>query len=121
MEKFRAAVHNLAESVTQVYKYLFDKGREIFAIPELRLLPGHLTLFLILSLIPILVLTGYTAAYFNLPAEDITQFLQGFLPVSVAGFLVPTAEKGPSLPSGIWMVTAFFDRIKWNACRHCQF
>ncbi len=32
-------------------------------VPELRLLPGHLTLFFVLSLIPILFLISYTSSY----------------------------------------------------------
>lgn len=76
-------------------------------VPELRLLPGHLTLFFVLSLIPILILISYTSSYLKFPIIDILESLKGILPTYVFEILVPYTEKGLTLHSGVWMVFAF--------------
>lgn len=84
----------------------WDKMKQII-VPELRLLPGHLTLFFVLSLIPIMILISYTSTYFKFPIIDILESLKGILPTYVFDILIPYTERGLTLHSGVWMVFAF--------------
>lgn len=55
--------------------------------PEMRILPGQLAFFLLLSLIPLIAVIAVMAAKFSLPVEDILNAINDNLPSEIAKFI----------------------------------
>ena len=56
----------------------------IIAKPEMRVLPGQLAFFFVLSIIPLIALIGAIASRFSIPMEALNEYLLSALPGSVA-------------------------------------
>ncbi len=57
--------------------------------PSMVFLPGNLAFFIVLSIFPILSLTGMLASYFSLPIDNLVASLEGVLPNSLSSIFVP--------------------------------
>lgn len=62
----------------------FKKVISIITKPEMRVLPGQLAFFFVLSIIPLIALIGAIASRFSIPLEALDQYLLSALPGSVA-------------------------------------
>ncbi len=69
------------------FKNIRKKLLEIVRKPEMRILPGQLAFFLLLSIIPLIAVVAVMAARFNLPIEDIVGAIDSNLPSEIAEFI----------------------------------
>lgn len=67
--------------LTKIYKTI--------TIDEMRILPGNIAFFLILSLIPIITLIGIICGFFSLSIGDVVTFLEDIIPKDVSKLLMP--------------------------------
>lgn len=76
--------------------------------PEMRILPGNLAFFLVLSIIPIITLIGFIASYFSISIDSLISFLSSTLPKEVNDILLPFIE-GKGIDGNIifYMITGF--------------
>lgn len=72
----------------------FKKIIELIKKPELRILPGQLAFFLVLSLIPLVALIGAIASALSIPVDTIRSAIDGAVPKAVADIIanVMTAQ-----------------------------
>lgn len=70
-------------------KRYIKKLINIIKKPEMKILPGHLAFFLVLSLIPIITLSGYVASLFNVSVETVINLMSDTLPSEVNKILIP--------------------------------
>lgn len=82
----------------------FSKFIELMKKPELRILPGQLAFFLVLSLIPLIALIGTIASALSIPVSTIRSTIGSTVPSEVADIIVSVmSAKGLS-----FNVIAFF-------------
>ena len=86
----------------------FKKILELIKKPELRILPGQLAFFLVLSLIPLVALIGAIASVLSIPVDTIRDAITGTVPKAVADIIanVMTA-KGLSFNILAFFIAAF--------------
>lgn len=68
----------------------FKKVLSIITKPEMRVLPGQLAFFFVLSIIPIIALIGTIFSKFSIPIEALDEYLLSALPGSVSELLLNT-------------------------------
>lgn len=66
----------------------FKKIIELIKKPELRILPGQLAFFLVLSLIPLVALIGTLASFLSIPNDAIREVLVDVVPKEVTEIIV---------------------------------
>lgn len=69
------------------FKDIWKKLVEIVKKPEMRILPGQLAFFLLLSIIPLIAVIAVMAARFSLPIEEIVKAVDSSLPNDIATFI----------------------------------
>lgn len=74
---------------------------------EMRVLPGQIAYFLVLSLIPLVSLIGFIASLYNIDTDFVVDAINGTLPSQIIEIILP-AFKTPGLLTGISMFVAFF-------------
>lgn len=76
--------------------------------PTVRILPGQIAFFLILSIFPLLMLIGYIASFFDVSVASLIELINNALPREIANTLIDVVS-GKSFDStiGISMITAF--------------
>lgn len=85
-------------------RILFDIAKKT----EMRILPANLAFFLVLSIIPIFTLIGFTASFFSISIETLTSFMAETFPKEVGDILIPFIDgQGIDLSVGFFMVTGF--------------
>lgn len=88
----------------------FKKIMELIKKPELRILPGQLAFFLVLSLIPLVALIGTLASLLAIPTNTIREVLVGVIPDEVAE-IIATIISGRGIEVNfnmiVFMVIAF--------------
>ena len=67
--------------------------------PEMLILPGQLSFFFFLSVVPIITLISYAASFLNLPIDFISTFLTNAFGKSTAEYIVPMVS-GVTLSTG---------------------
>lgn len=95
---------------TEIKKFQ-DKTRNLKDLifdPTVRILPGQIAFFLILSIFPLLMLIGYIGTFFDISLTTVIEFLNSALPEEIADTLVNFIS-GKSFDSsiGISMLTGF--------------
>lgn len=76
--------------------------------PEMRILPGQLAFFLLLSIIPIFALVGMLAVNFSLSIENLTSTINQSLPKEVAEFIIDIIQgKSANINIIIFSISAF--------------
>ncbi len=70
-------------------KYYIRRIYEIITTQEIRVLPGHLAYFFVLSVMPTLTLLGYIASFFGLSISVIFEFFRDAFSEETANLLVP--------------------------------
>lgn len=69
-------------------KYL-KKLLNIIKKPEMKVLPGNIAFFLVLSIFPIITLCGFVASLFNVSLESVINLMGDVLPREVNNLLIP--------------------------------
>lgn len=85
--------------------------KELFTIvskKEMRILPGHLAYFLVLSIMPLTTLISFIASAVHLSVVDITEFLLKFLPTEVSNLILPLFTSPNMSFNLVVMITGFF-------------
>ncbi len=73
------------DKLKRVIKHLWD----IIGKEEMRILPGNLAFFLVLSAIPIITLLGLLASMFSISVSTVIEFMTDTFPKEVSDLLVP--------------------------------
>ena len=73
-------------------KIFLRKVISIIRLPEMRILPGQLAFFLVISIIPLITLVVTIGSGFGLPTTSIKETLESVVPSNVIEYLVPTAN-----------------------------
>lgn len=71
-----------------IEKYI-KKIIKIIKKPEMKILPGHLAFFLVLSIIPIITMCGFVANLFNVSVDSVINVMTTTLPTEVNKLLIP--------------------------------
>ena len=66
----------------------------IIRLPEMRILPGQLAFFLVISIIPLITLVGAIGSRFGLPATSIKEILDSVVPHDIINYLIPANTEG---------------------------
>lgn len=89
-------------------KRILKRLLEIISRNEMRILPGNLAFFLVLSVVPIITLTGFVASFFNVNLDMVINAMQTTFPKEVSELLIPfISGKGIDINVGISMITGF--------------
>lgn len=84
------------------------KAIELIKKPEMRILPGHLAFFFVMSLIPIVALIGALASRLSISLDIIKEALGVSIPIGVEDFVHSIVSgKGLSFNIGIFFLSAF--------------
>lgn len=90
-------------------KKMIGRLFELIGRPEMRILPGHIAFFLVLSLVPIVTLVGFVASFFHFSIADFANFISSALPKQVADIFLPFIQgKGMDMNVVIFMILGFF-------------
>ena len=84
------------------------KFKDIVFDPTVRILPGQIAFFLILSIFPLLMLIGYIGTFFNVSMSSVIDFINSALPSEFASVIVEVISgKSFDKSIGISMITGF--------------
>lgn len=76
--------------------------------PEMRILPGELAFFVVISLIPLAALLGAIASSLSIDVSSFEKLMQGTIPPAVATFLVEIMNnKSPDFNITMFFISAF--------------
>ena len=73
----------------EITKRYLKKLFKIIKKPEMKILPGNIAFFLVLSIFPIITLGGYLATFYNVSIDSFVNFMNDILPNEVTSVLVP--------------------------------
>lgn len=62
---------------------------EILKLPDVRILPGQIAFFMVLSIFPTLILIGYIVSKFSMPMDQLIDFFAKTLPKDIYDTLLP--------------------------------
>lgn len=85
----------------QVKDYI-QKLMQIIRKEELRILPGNLAFFLVLSIAPIITLVGLICSMFSISLMDITNLISEIIPKEVEDLLMPFLSGTESPENLLW-------------------
>ena len=89
-------------------KSILLKLLDILKKDEMKILPGHLAFFLVLSIVPIITLLVFLASFFSISLDSIVEVMQKSLPKEVIDVLLPfISGKGVDIHIGLSMLTVF--------------
>ena len=82
--------------------------KDLIFDPTVRVLPGNVAFFLILSIFPMLMLIGYIASFFGLSINSVVKMINGTIPPELANTIIEVIT-GKSFDStiGISMIVGF--------------
>ena len=69
-------------------KRYLKKLFKLFTRPELKVLPGNIAFFLVLSIFSIITLSGYLASFFNVSLNSVIDLFYRILPDNISDILV---------------------------------
>ena len=86
--------------------------RRLFKIcrkPEMKILPGNIAFFLVLSIFPIITLFGFLASFFNVSIQSVVDFMNSALPSDVNKILLPfITGSGMDLHVGFSIIIGYY-------------
>ena len=89
-------------------KERFHKLLNVLKRDELKILPGHLAFFLVLSVVPIITLFVYLASFFSISLDSVITFMEKSMPKDVLDILLPfVSGKGIDIHIGLSMFMVF--------------
>lgn len=81
---------------------------DLISKPEMRILPGQLAFFLVLSVVPIVTLIGAIASLFSISVDSVIDLMQSTVPKEVNDLLIPIMSgKGIDANIIFYMITGF--------------
>lgn len=93
----------------------FKKVLRYISKPEMRVLPGQLAFFMVVSLIPLIALVGTIAGYLSVSSDETFQILDTILPFTVTENFVSFASgKGMTFNIAVFFISAFI--LASNGC-----
>lgn len=91
------------------FNNLLKKLILILQKPQMRVLPGNLAFFFVLSIVPLVTLLVFFGSLLNIPANDLLDFLNQTLPHQISNFLVPAfTESSMNFSTIIILFITFF-------------
>lgn len=87
---------------------------EIIMKPEMGILPGQLAFFMLLSLVPIITLSGYAAGLFNINFDNLMEMLGKIIPGGIAGILPFISGNTLDLKLAVILIWMFY--LASNGC-----
>ena len=76
--------------------------------PEMRILPGQLAFFIVISLIPLLALVGTIAGYLSVSSTKVVEILERVLPFEITADIVTfVSGKGITFNIAVFFISAF--------------
>lgn len=90
---------NIKKYIKRLYKVIRKN--------EMRILPGQIAYFIVLSIIPLVSLIGFIASLFSIDVEYVVDAINGSLPKQIIEIILP-AFSNPSLLTGISFIIVFF-------------
>ncbi len=91
----------------EIVKRYMKKLMDIINEEEMKVLPGHLSFFMILSLIPAITLIGLICNVFGLSNHDIIEFFADVAPTGVMEIIKPFMEKSDTSIAFIYLIIGF--------------
>jgi membrane protein len=96
-------------------KEAYKKVMEILSKPDMKILPGNIAFFMVLSIVPIILLIGAISSVISVPTTTLTNFMNGYFPKEVCDILIPYfSGQGINLNIIIFTIIGFF--IASNGC-----
>ena len=87
---------------------IFKKVIKYTSKPEMRILPGQLAFFIVVSLIPLLALVGTIAGYFSVSSDKILDILSAVLPFKITNEIINhVSETGITFNITVFFISAF--------------
>ena len=90
---------NIKKYIKRLYKVIRKN--------EMRILPGQIAYFIVLSIIPLVSLIGFIASLFSIDVDYVVDAINGSLPKQIIEIILP-AFSNPSLLTGISFIIVFF-------------
>ena len=90
---------NIKKYIKRLYKVIRKN--------EMRILPGQIAYFIVLSIIPLVSLIGYIASLFSIDVDYVVDAINGSLPKQIIEIILP-AFSNTSLLTGISFIIVFF-------------
>ena len=89
-------------------KRMIGRLFELIGREEMRILPGHIAFFLVLSLVPIATLVGYIASFFHVSIAELVSAMTNTLPDEISNIFLPfIMGKGMDTNVFIFMIIGF--------------
>lgn len=89
-------------------KKILERIINLISRPDMKILPGNIAFFLVLSIIPIITLIGFISGSFNIPITTLTDFMNNYFPKEISNILVPYfSGQGVTLNVIIFTITGF--------------
>lgn len=89
-------------------KNFIKKIYSLIIKPEMKIMPGQLAFFLVLSIIPIIVLTGFICSSIHISLEGVINAINRFLPTGISEILIPFINgEGLNITLGFTMIIGF--------------
>ncbi|MCM1370802.1 MAG: YihY/virulence factor BrkB family protein [Clostridium sp.] len=85
----------------------FKKLFRIINRPDMKVLPGHLAFFLVMSIFPVFTLIGFFSSLFNLSIDSLTNLLSTAIPKDVSGLLISFITGSLDFKVGFSMLAGF--------------
>lgn len=85
-----------------------EKLYRVIHMKEMRILPGHLSYFLVMSIMPLVTLVSIIASFFNLSFVEMTEFALKFLPTEVYNLIIPLFTDTNMSLNFILMIVGFY-------------
>lgn len=96
-------------------KRYIDKIIGLLSEPDMKILPGNIAFFMVLSVVPLITLIGVIASMISVPTTTLTNFMENYFPTAVCDILVPYfSGQGVNLNIIIFTFVGFF--IASNGC-----
>lgn len=89
-------------------KKYFTKLINIIRMKEMRILPGHLSYFLVMSIMPLMTLISFIASLFKFSIKEVTEFLLNFLPNEVSNLILPLFNNTNMSLNFLLMIVGFY-------------
>ena len=87
------------------FKMFLRKVISIIKLPEMRILPGQLAFFIVVSIIPMVALVGAIGSGFGLPTASIKDIMGAIVPANILNYFVQSTTSSGILS---FNVTVFF-------------
>lgn len=89
-------------------KGFFRKVIDMIKRPEMRVLPGQLAFFMVMSLIPLAALLGAIASKLSISVDTLESLMKGTIPTGVSNFIIDVINnKGPNFNIIVFFISAF--------------